>query len=107
MISEIWSPVPSWLPGQSNNEYSFILTTNFFKTFDGKKGIFRLCRTPEFATNGKALIYGGDSAYPPEPPLRFAIVSYYLPGNYRFRVVPQRQGAKALYAVAPKEREEK
>jgi hypothetical protein len=29
-------------------------------------------------------MYGGDSAYPPEPSLRFAIVSYSLPGSYRF-----------------------
>ena len=30
---------------------------------------------------------GGDSACPPEPPLRFAIVSYYLLGSYHSRVV--------------------
>jgi hypothetical protein len=47
-----------------------------------------LCRNPKLATNGKVLIYGGDSAYPPEPPLRFAIVSYYLPGSYCFWRVP-------------------
>jgi hypothetical protein len=30
-----------------------------------KKG---LCRNPEFSTNGKAPVYGWDSAYPREPP---------------------------------------
>jgi hypothetical protein len=55
-----------------------------------------------FAANGKALIYGGDSAYPPEPPLRVAIVLYYLPGSYRFRVGATAAGAEAFHAVAPK-----
>jgi hypothetical protein len=39
-------------------------------------------------------MYGGDSAYPPETPLRFAIVSYYLSGSYRFRRMPQRRGLR-------------
>jgi len=30
-------------------------------------------------------MYGGDSACPPEPPLRFAIVLYYLIWSYRSR----------------------
>jgi hypothetical protein len=34
---------------------------------------------------------GGDSACPPGPPLRFVIVSYYLPGIYHYRV-PRWQG---------------
>jgi hypothetical protein len=49
------------------------------------RSILRLCGNPMFASNGKALIYGGDSAYPPEPPLCFAIVLYYLFWSYRFR----------------------
>jgi len=59
---------------------------------------------PEFSTHGKAPIYGEDNACPPEPPLRFAIVSYYLLWSYRPRGVPQRRGAEALHAVAPRER---
>ena len=33
----------------------------------------------------KAPVYGGDRACPPEPPLRFMIVSNYLPGRYHSR----------------------
>jgi len=62
-----------------------------------------LCKNPEFSTNCKAPAYGGDSACPPEPPLRFKIVSYYLlwviaPGGYHSG------GVEALHAVAPTER---
>jgi len=64
----------------------------------------RLCRNPEFSTNCKLPVNGGDSACPPEPPLRFAIVSYYLLWNYRSRGGATAAGAEALHAVAPKER---
>ena len=66
-----------------------------------KKG---LCRNPEFSTNCKAPVYGGDSACPPEPPLRFAMVLYYLLWNYRSRGYATAAGAEALRAVAQKER---
>ncbi len=45
---------------------------------------------------------GGDSACPPEPPLRYAMVLYYLLWNYRSRGDATAAGAKALCAVAPK-----
>ena len=45
---------------------------------------------------------GGDSACPPEPPLRYAMVLYYLLRNYRSRGDATAAGAKALRAVAPK-----
>ncbi len=45
---------------------------------------------------------GGDSACPPNRPLRYAMVLYYLLGNYRFREDATAAGAKALRAVAPK-----
>jgi len=38
--------------------------------------------TLSFQQNGKTSIYGGYSACPPEPPLRFAIVAYYLLWSY-------------------------
>jgi len=41
----------------------------------------RLYRHPEFSTNGKAPVYGGDSACPPKPPLCF--VSIILLRRYR------------------------
>ena len=46
--------------------------------------------------------FGGDSACPPEPPLRFGMVLYYLLWNYRFRGDATAAGAEALRAVAPK-----
>ena len=58
----------------------------------GSCSMFWLCRNSEFSTNSKVPVYGGDSACPPEPPLRFAIVSYYLLWSYRYRGVPQRWG---------------
>ncbi len=65
---------------------------------------FRHCRNPEFSTNCKEPVYGGDSACPPEPPLRFAMVSHYLLWNYRSRGDAATAGAEALFTVAPKER---
>ena len=43
---------------------------------------------------------GGDSACPPEPPLRFAIVLYYLLKNYRSEGC--HSGGGGGIAVAPK-----
>jgi len=37
---------------------------------------------PEFSTNCESPVIGGDSACPPEPPLRFAMVLYFLLWNY-------------------------
>ena len=46
----------------------------------------------------------GTVPIPPEPPLRFVIVSYYLLWSYRSREGATAAGAEALHAVAPKER---
>ncbi len=43
-------------------------------------------------------------ACPPEPPLRFAMVSYYLLWGYRSSWGATAAGAEALHAVATKER---
>ena len=59
---------------------------------------------PKISTNCESPIIGGDSARPPEPPLRFAIVLYYLLWNYRSRGDATAAGAEALRAVAQKER---
>jgi hypothetical protein len=45
-------------------------------------------------TNGKAVIYVGDGVYPPEPPVCFAIVPYYLFWRYRFRGVATAAGLR-------------
>jgi len=37
---------------------------------------------PKFSTNYRAPIYGGDRACTPEPPLRLAMVLYYLLWSY-------------------------
>src|SRR4030042_1807969 len=47
-------------------------------------------------------LIGGDSACPPEPPLRFAMVLYYLLGNYRSRGDATAAGGGALRAVPKK-----
>jgi hypothetical protein len=52
-------------------------------------------------------MHGGDSAYPPKPPLRIAMVSYYLPVSYRFRGVPQRRGRRHSLPEPKKERLER
>ena len=43
-----------------------------------------------------------DSACPPEPPLRFAIVLYYLAGSYRSRDGATAAGVEALHTVPQK-----
>ncbi len=40
--------------------------------------IFGLLENLKYATNGESPVIGGDSACPPEPPLRFAMMSHYL-----------------------------
>jgi len=50
-----------------------------------KKVIVTLCRNAELSINSNAPVYGGDSACPPEPPLRCAMVSYYLLWSNRSR----------------------
>jgi hypothetical protein len=45
-------------------------------------------------------VIGGDSACPPEPLLRFAIVVYYLLWNYRSRGGATAAGVGLLRAVA-------
>ena len=57
---------------------------------------------PKISTNCESPIIGGDSACPPELPLRFAMVLYYLLWNYRYRGDATAAGAEALRAVAPK-----
>ena len=47
-----------------------------------KKGFMETISFQQIVTHQ---FYGGDSACPPEPPLRFAIVSYYLLWSYRSR----------------------
>ncbi len=69
-----------------------------------KMMISGLCRNPKFSINCKVLIYGGDSACPPEPPLRFVMGLYYLLRNFRSRGNATAAGAEALCAEAQKER---
>jgi len=57
-------------------------------------------RNPKISTNCKAPVYGGDSACPPEPPLRFAIVSYYLSLELSLPV-PQRRGRMYYMPLPP------
>jgi len=57
---------------------------------------------PKFSTNCRPPVYGGDSACPPEPPLRFAMVLHYLLWNYRSRGNATAAGAEASCAVASK-----
>jgi len=57
---------------------------------------------PKISINCESPIIGGDSARPPEPPLRFTMMSYYSHGNYRSRGVATAAGAEAFRAVAPK-----
>jgi len=57
---------------------------------------------PMFSTNCKAPVYGGDSACPPELPLRFAIVSYYLFWSYRFKEGATALGRRHFMPVATK-----
>ena len=40
---------------------------------------------PKISTNCESPVIGGDSACPPEPPLRFAMVLYHLLWNCRPR----------------------
>jgi hypothetical protein len=67
--------------------------------WDKKKKCF--CRHHTFAANGKAPIHVGGSVYPPEPHLRFAIVSYSLLRSYRFWSAIA-AGAEAFHAGAQK-----
>ncbi len=59
---------------------------------------------PKISTNYESPGIGGDSACPPEPPLCFAMVSYYLHWNYRSRGDATGAEAVASRAVAQKER---
>ena len=52
----------------------------------------------------KHLFTEGTVPVRPEPPLRFAIVSYYLLWSYRSSGGATAAGAEALHAVVPKER---
>jgi hypothetical protein len=61
-----------------------------------------LWRNPEFSTNCKAPDYGGDSACSPKPPLRFAIVSYYLLWSGSLLGAATAAGSEALPATAQK-----
>ena len=61
---------------------------------------------PKISTNCESPGIGGDSACPPEPPLRFAMVLYYLLWNYRSRGMPQRLGQRYYLHVAKKSVEE-
>ncbi len=45
-------------------------------------------------SNSESPIFGGDSACPPEPPLRFTMVLYYLLWNYRSKGMPKRRGRR-------------
>jgi len=51
---------------------------------------FWLWRNPKFSTNCTTPVNGGDSACPPEPPLRLAIMLYYLLWRHRSRRMPHR-----------------
>ena len=64
--------------------------------------IFMLSWNPKILTKCKLPVIGGDTACPPEPPLRFSIVLYYLFWNYRLQGCHSGGGAEALRAVAPK-----
>ncbi len=61
-----------------------------------------LCRDPEFSTKCKAPVYGGDSACPPEPPLRFCDCVVVPSLELSFRGGATAAGAGALPAKAPK-----
>jgi hypothetical protein len=59
-----------------------------------KKRLFGFVEFLSFQQIVKHLFTEGDSACPPERPLRFAIVSYYLLWRYRSREMPHRRGRK-------------
>ena len=59
---------------------------------------------PKISTNCESPVIGGDRACPPDPPLRFAIVLYYLLWNYRSRGDATAAGAEALRAATQKGR---
>jgi hypothetical protein len=58
---------------------------------------------PDFSTSCESSVIGGDSACPPEPPLRFAMVLYYHHWNYSSRGDATKAGAVALGAADIKE----
>ena len=58
----------------------------------------------KISTNCESPVIGGGCACFPEPPLCFAMVLYYLLGNYFSRGNGTAAGAEALRAVAQKER---
>ncbi len=60
-------------------------------------GFSGFVETMNFTTNCKLPVNGGDSACPPEPPLRFAIVSYYLLWNYRSKGCHSGGGGSITY----------
>ena len=96
---------PSVIPGEIRGRF---LSRMEYRDFHRSQNEFyqygSFAENPELSTNCKAPVYGGDSACPPEPPLRFYDCVVLPPLEFSRRGGATAVGAEALHAVAPDER---